>query len=90
MRLQFWFAVATRRGSGFRIPALPKAEFDRLVWSDIIGLPLRGGRGEDSAGDSLGSSADRRVHLKKAYLSQDRWILTGAARDGVFAVNLKC
>ena len=27
--------------------------------------------------------------MKKAYHSQDHWILTGAARDGVYAVNLK-
>ena len=52
MRLQFSFAVVTHRGLVFRIPALPKAEFDRLIWSGIIGSQLRG-RGEDSAGDSL-------------------------------------
>ena len=42
--------------------ALPKAEFDRLVWSGIIASPLQG-RGEDSAGDSL----DRRIsqHLRR-------------------------
>ena len=28
--LQFHFAVATHQGSGFRIPALPKAEFEQL------------------------------------------------------------
>ena len=27
--------------------------------------------------------------MKKAYTSQDRYILNGAARDGVYAVNLK-
>ena len=41
----FSFAVVTHRGSGFQIPGLPKAEIDWLVWSDMIGLPLRG-RGE--------------------------------------------
>ena len=40
MRLQFQLAVVTHRGSGFRILALPKAEFDRLVCSGIIGSPL--------------------------------------------------
>ena len=70
---------------GFRIPVLPKAEFDRLVWSDIICSSLRG-RGEDSAG--LRSDLDRCIlstsgawnhgtqaiscGLKKAYVSQDR------------------
>ena len=37
-----WNHSSQTRGYGlkkavFRIPALPKAEFDRLVWSDIIG-----------------------------------------------------
>ena len=27
--------------------------------------------------------------LKAAYVSQDRRVLTGAARDGMYAVNLK-
>ena len=77
-------------------PVSAKAEFGWLVWSDIIGSPLCG-RGEDSAGDNL----DRRIPstsgawnhgrqacscgLKKAYVSQDRWILIGATRDGVYA-----
>ena len=28
--------------------------------------------------------------LQKAYVSQGRWILTGAARDGVYALIIKC
>ena len=66
----------------------------------MIGSPLRG-RWEDSAGDNLDRhipstsgawNHDRQASscgFKKAHVSQDRWILTGAARDGVYAVNLK-
>ena len=31
LQLQFWFAIVTHQGSWFRIPALPKSEFDWLI-----------------------------------------------------------
>ena len=52
--LRRWFANATPRGTGFRIPPLPRAAsakgrvWPAHSWSDIIGSSLQG-RGEDSA-----------------------------------------
>ena len=65
-----WFVVA-HRGSGFRIPALPKAEFDRLVWCGIIGSPLRR-RGEDSAGDSIDRHISQHLGHLESWFAGER------------------
>ena len=58
-------------------------------WSDIIGLSLRGGRGEDSAGDDLdcripstSGNQSSPCGLKKTYVSQG---LSDPTKDGVYA-----
>ena len=99
--LRCWFTIATHQGMGFRMPPLPRLSLAGSHWSDIIGSSLRG-RGEASAGDNLDcripSTSGAWNHgkqasscgLKKAYVSQDRWILTErGARDGVYAANPK-
>ena len=43
--LRSWFTIATHRGTGFRIPPLPRAEFGRLVleWHNWPVTPREGG-----------------------------------------------
>ena len=65
-----------------------------MEWHNWLATPR-----EVSAGDSIAflSTSGTRNHgslargygLKKVYHSQDHWTLTGAARDGAYAVNLK-
>ena len=81
-------------GSGFRIPALPKAEFDRLTWSGLIGSPLRG-RGEDSAGVRTDCHISQHLGcLQSRFLGEKIWLeegvcLSGLLGGGVYTVNLK-
>ena len=64
------------------IPALPKAEFDLLIWSGIRG-GLQG-RGEDSAGDSI----DRRIgHLESRFTGERIRLEEGALLSGSLDPN---
>ena len=96
VRSQFYFAIVTHRGSVFPTPGPAKgrvwpAHMERHNWlaapreGDSIDRCILSASGAWNHGRQASASG-----LKKAYVSQDRWILTGAARDGVNAVNLKC
>ena len=97
-----WFANSTHRGTGFRIPPLPRAEFGRLAseWHNWLVTPGEGRETQQGGGlrsphfQHLGRLESRQsvecVRLEEGVcFSGDRQILSGAARDGVYAVNLK-
>ena len=96
--LRCWFANATPRETGFRIPPLPRAEFAGSRWSDIIGSSLQG-RGEDSATwmpnitKHLGllelRQMGERMRLEEDVSLSESLDPLRAARDEVYAVDPK-
>ena len=102
--LRRWFVNATHRGTGSRIPPLPRAEFGRLTleWHNWLVTPREGGglsRGwlRSPHSQHLGRLESQQtgefMRLEEGVCfsgSLDpNWILTGAARDRVYVVNLK-